>query len=454
MFTTVELEQAKPIADGLIYGGGVRAKQGTPLSLITGLALPTMVDDESDILENISKAASHATPDGYRQHDADLGNLTKAVSQRVSATLNYAKNTINPLVRDIIQDLPTLATANQNGIDNCCDIVIKGIPTVYTANALGGLLQSVGTPASDSRPLPGRTADFILTDLTIDAAKDFIRFNETFDTAVKELILTIEDLKDALVEERALVTHPEFCVLDDTNPVLAMIFLMGVRNRLELTGEQRAEVNSAIAYHAATIIRNRNLFNGYLKENRLIVGTTPNAVYVFDLIYSDWIQSKGSPEAVMGWFARTGKVDRASSVASKDLYVSPETYVKHYERIKRTEEASAHVHMRSQINTIIRRKLLEYVRDEIEDTGQRQEAITRINDFLDRNVYTANMDIDTFVLRAVCCALEKENSDAFFVLSTMRELMQENGLMTPSAASVCATASLVVRWATRQVESN
>jgi hypothetical protein len=487
MLRTKDVLHVRPLVDGQMYRGcPLTAIPGTPLAEMNNAARLHFIT-ESDVevstdgdvtelqpLESRLIAQSQA-PDanGVEVHTGFMVETAKYVSDRVSASLNFARNTINPAVAEIIEKAEAAARDALEGQVGDPAIEMVELPDVFTTGFLESMVSRHRTKVNDDVPLTYRLAEKLTKDLTLEEAEATIKTGSgAFDDLVAAHI-EAQGMPAELMDGTCLTDMVSFnrvngdCPFTYTNALFAYLFLVGVKSGRSgsngegtLTADERNQVAYAINYFGYVLNLQLTTVAGMIADNVLLVqapdaGRNPTEAtrYLVNAVtYRRWLEEQGgTPEAFLGW-AYVNRNNYASTGANQSLYNAPQQFEQYYMRSRRTDMATGRIKATAAINRTVRSQVTALIRETFADDEQtRRAAIERTMSMLDKGEYTHTMQLDMYVLKAVCCGLGRENSDAYLILTTMRSLMADDDQLTPKAAALCAATRLVARWIVQQM---
>lgn len=323
------VEVVYPLAD-MLQEKQLRAKAiaGTPLAELVAsshYSLPTQGFDESllDPVELVLKGSSTKGLDGVVNHDMVLEEVVGAVSETVKNNLNVARNVVNPIIKETVEDLQEYIRNAESVLKGDISVRPDFWNDVWNSPTLDGMVERYSeTPFQEVRlsHVIGEGDDFTV--------EDFIHTGSTsFDESVDQLVLEIGLEKTAHLFQRAFGR-------DGTrDPMLTPLLNQLSRNEAlllhlmarRLVDNPPADVNLSLsgynAYIAQIIAQSGNYLNVLRKKRiraqnqkilvsgwplgREVVGRQPIEIVVNGDLYPQFLKEGGSPEAIIGCFITT-----------------------------------------------------------------------------------------------------------------------------------------------------
>ena len=478
MLSLKHIRSASEIAGSATYSGlALLPMQGSPLSILNGKVRPMMAEvadkvNEVDVaggngstvassyeitLHELSKSVDMS---GVESHSVEMGEITRFVSDNLSASLNYARNVINPLVSDILDKTQKAQQLATTGSALSRPIVEMEIPEIYSDGLLDTLIErNKGLPSS-AKPLSDNLADTLLSGVTEDAYLQAVKLNNpTFDAKV------VSALKDHAVEPGLLTytvnrTHG-YSPFRDNHPILAYLYLLAVKNgnvpeidTTALTSDERLEVSSAINYYGFMVNKQIDDFDMYARKNFIVDVHCSDwkAIKVIGPTYRNWLDKQGGePEAVLGFMTTNNDSGMVTGVQG-DLWSNVDKYKAIYDRVLRTEIVANRLESNRAVDKTLKHELYLHIKEENADSIEDRRVLqARVEEYMGKTKYTTSMDLDMHILRTVCNVLCTDKNDAFEIITSMRTYLTDNPESTPATAALIAATKLVAKWVVSQM---
>lgn len=455
MINSRYLKPTRVMMESLEYRNiAIDCKPGTPLDILTSSSRVMFMPDANgdnavDVKERaLLKASSPDMPNGESAHDRALQETTKLVSSRISKSLNYARSVVNPLVLDILEKCQEIH--NDEGFPGDVEVKPITVPVAFQDAGFMSLLDGLGFDVTTSKPLSKKLIDDILLTLTPEVIK---RVMSTGSTSINESlkdtigVLTLKTITEAFYETS--ISNGFANDFLNVDKVICLVFTMGVYNGMledfSLDAINKLHLSEAINYYGNRVKNQAKRCLQAAEEQRLVLGREYNTVFVLDPLYTEWVNDKGSIQALRGALLKT-KLPNGSSLLN-----NPEVYATKYDSAVNTYQISARVSGSKNIVKCIRREITDYIREEYEDdVDVRTKFMNEASEHLDNLVYTGAEDLDICVLRVVCKIIA-EHTNAYDILTDMRIYMREHDDADVNTAALVATANLIGKWIGSQV---
>ena len=471
MIRQSDILHTRTLVEAMRYKGKTLAGiPGTPLAeLISASAVPLVPQEALEVpmeegtlsgSERLIQSASMAkNAMGENVHDNIMEELSKYVADKLSATLNYTQNTINPLVRDLVVEADEAGKAALNGKAGDPTIDMVDLHAVYGTSGLATLLESHTKMVTDAAPIEPALAGRLLTDLSLEG------LGQTVKTGIPSLdemaapLLTSEMLGElqygALTD--AMTSNDPLDTVTNNAELIAFLFLMGVKagrhplsDGTSFNSEEGLQLTLALNYFGVRVNRKIERVINWLERGKIVLACSGSNITVLGDVYKTWLEGVGSPEAVIGYCRQYDDAGITSNAGS--LYESPAQYKELYLRQQRTFMAQGRGDANAAILTTVRNRLISHVRTEyMDEEPLRLKAVEKVNAFFEANPYSSTLPLDYYVLRAVCTSLDKENSDSFRLLTLMRELMEQDESLDAQSAKLMAVTRLTAAWVVGQM---
>lgn len=473
MITRRDIIKTKPLVDTVRYAGLIAAPvKGSPIAILNKRSRPLVVDmpeegtvsadTELSPLENSIMARSISVDQsGDESHSIELGAIVKYVSDKLSASIHYARNVVNPLVKHILVEAQAAQQAAAAGSELSRPTVMLEVPEIYYDGLLNSLLESYRSLPSTAVPLPVEMAEMLVTDLTNESFADAIKLNSE-GTDAKILAAIGGRTPDKYTLSTGVDKTRGYSPYNSNDVLIAYLFLTAVKNgnvpaidQSALDADERLAISQAINYFGFMVNKQIDDFDVLIKNNVLVDRemTSYEAIKVIGPVYRKWLAEGGTPEAVTG-FAATNK-DNLTHSNQQSLYTNPAFYKTVYDRVLRTETTTNRLLGNRAIDKTLKKELYRYIREAYsgdDQVNEKRSLLDKVESTLSGVSYTASQDLDMFILRNVCTVLCVTKNDAFDILCTMRQYLTDNPDSPPSVAALVAASKLTARWVIGQIE--
>ncbi len=448
-------------------GIALNALPGTPLAQLNNdlsytQTLPADIkpseglsDEENDIL----RISAKRDVGGVERHTNDLSIISKEISSRLSASLSFARNTVNAAVRAIVD-------AGDQAITDCSSnsrfkmlITHVAADPVYFDNTLTALL-GTGPRLSTAKPLSASTAQLITADINETQFLEIIKTNSSsLDPLVTALwsslspddrSLYVSTLGGVILNQPVSMGN----IYKDHLALLSYLYILGVKNGNhpalhELSQDMRLECSNALDYFAVQITKRIEQYLLDDKSNMLIDSTASyrDAVTVIDTVYKRWVAEKnGTHDAILAYMVANNYV-AGGATKQANLYANPESFAKTYQSMSRSDTVESRVRANAATDNAIRRILTQKLGELLGDNKEEyRKRMIQLDTWVTANPYNHGVPLDLHALRVASEVLSGDAYDSSEILLFMRGYLQDNPTASPSTAATMAACQLVAKW--------
>lgn len=339
------IEAAFPLAQLLADKGiEVTPIEETPVAKLLNagtLNLPTRGVDENafPVEERILKASRAAGPEGVIRHDEVMSDLVEVISATVRGNLDMARNVVNPIVKEVVQDTEEFV---QNSIAlKSTHIQIKPVflPNVFNSSLIEDMVKRFDG------------IDYKDVDLTLSIPHDTDRESllelaktgaDAFDNDLKDICSKMSDEDVAYAYNAVFGANPTLrarrladVVSVNGRPEQALLTHLFARKLINEVPEgvnigleeYRAYIATILAQSGRAIVAIMARREADKRMNRLIL-SYPNpdrlgqellTITVSGDVYNRWLSEGGSPEAIFGDFITTQNKGYKAILDQKDF---------------------------------------------------------------------------------------------------------------------------------------
>ena len=422
-------------------------------------------DGLTQLEEVLFTFSKQSTPMGD-VHENELDAIVGEVTRRVSASLDFASNVINPVIRDLAREVKELRdTYVGEGLQDSKIDFLHVLP-IYESEALKGIYEN-HTMYGEEKALPANIVSMINKDLTTDSLINTCKTGlSEIDGKIDNFIRThFSDIVNAgfSFTLRDVLNKNHVYGPGNENPFTNHTALLGYLYLNGILSNRKADFNVDEADNAfrKTIMNRRNYFAKCLAnqqaaaERAFAPGTIAVHAYsrpdegiyaVNSKLYREWVKEddNGSAGTYVA-FAVTGSRDEAL------LRQNSEAYAKSWEKMEkslmRTNEARAD----NETNQLIHRYLSEVIANEesIEES-RKHDLQVKLNERIKAKRYYSALALDEYLLN-ITCSVIGNGTDVYEALTIMRAEMEDDPDLTPKAAASLAAIQLLANWAADQM---
>lgn len=452
------------LAEGLMEDGLILSPvNGSPISALN--AEMGIIDlDASDLAEEFLNATRTKKDGAFNGHTANLENVVKLMTKKVTGIHRFSKTVINPVIEDVLTSYEAGLVKSNPASKYVVNVMPLSLNPVLDSEAIEGFLKRIGTEyvKNEIRHMP-QLIEQIETVLTEES---FLACAKTSDEELNKYVSSvvygragspfwINDWQN--VRPIGLIPALQDAY-SKVNCVIYALFLNGLINgRLEgfdvtqITGNERSMLVALLrhaTYNAGQYLN--TILTDDAEGKEVIIAVKDKTVMVHQERYAKWVESDEDAciEAIMGAHAQNGMGKYGLSEAID----SPKYFKDHYKRLFAMKEAET----RAQNNQLLNIKTARIIVSAIEATEDmdqtvKSERIRKMNELIDRMPFRGNQEPHKWV-RHVVCTIIAPTTNVYLLLNTMEEWMDKNPEGTVEEASMVATIPVIAKWVATQIE--
>jgi len=440
-------------------GQSLQALDQTPLSALIASSMCVYNDQAGDAAGQLQTGSMFADPSGKVQHDLVMEEAVQAVSRAIGFNLSLARNTVNPIVKQVRDDIVDQLSARQSAGLSPLAVVPFQYPALWNSPVLVEYVARYGeqVPADVTLSIGGLAVPG-------DLKGALLTGGDRFDAEITQFANQVGDgaiaaMWDALFGTGGSRQLSEVLAyrLDNLNaPVLA--FLLANRAEREIPEGVNADAMTwklhctAIAARAGNaIVRNLKLRGDDSRMKRLVlrapVGDEPEGdIIVNGDVYNQWLNDGGTPEVLFG--ALYAKAD----LFYNSLLQNAETYRQSWKNAYRLLQnraagqrfgdlvAATNAAMSKAINELDDNLL-------VEDRGALH---ARLAERLQR-VQPRDLDDLYYLARKSVCRVMFPHTDAEGILNEIDVVAKANPDMDLREVALLATIDFTAKWLAKLV---
>lgn len=426
----------------------------TPVSRLVERLGPFDTDLLSDD-ELIAKANGQSTSLG--PYASELESMGKKAAGTLSKVVSIARGTINPICRDILEQIETdslAVAARESGLDYTIRQV--EVHTLFTDETFTALLEDyiqAEIQNRDSRKV-------------LEAISD-----ELSEEEIRGLCATGAVTLDGRVKDY-LSKHPLNYYLDSNlnnvyadQPLNEAISTLLVLNSLLNGGSYKADalldtdaaradilsIRNKVGHHVYKLV-NRLLVsvgrNDLFADSLLVGGTDIQEIPVYGKTYRKWLTEGGSPEALIGYASTEGL--KAFGVAYKTLIANPTVYADKYSIRKRQLDLKLKVLNIQIVHKAIQQELTTEINRLHADLDTRASLQTKVTKALQVTLHV-DSNVTDYVRKAVCSVLCEGNT-VYELLTTIDNVIASDSEIDMDTAIYMGVIITTSNWVASQLQ--
>lgn len=448
MLTERTLNEAEILARDLTARGiRLNLLPDNPLFDLTVNSTPMekVFSNPFEAVKATSNASSSVNFNGTISHSEDLKKYAWGLGQSLNRTMDIARNTINPMVREVT-DLIEKRIDTEIFFNVGINIKSYFLPEIMKNGNLDDLTDRYKSVIYSQVDWNNETWPVMTAQFLRDSAKG--KSNKLD----KQITVLLESVPDDLVVgiynylfRLSVLPNPDI----DENVVYILGFLWtmtwyndlpsGLNSNLKQLSLDLTSLKSNCGKH---IQDNLKRFDRMSNQNYFIL-KSPNVsldrktFIVQGEIYNQWLKTGGSPELLIGsWLSN-------DSTAINNIDDQKRTeWLRRY----RLDSEIRRQEFDTRRQTLITKELSDFVDDSIKEKGMDYSKVRQsFNGLIKNRPYRVNKDLAEWVRMVLCNSLYPD-TDILTVLNSIDEVMGKTEDTPPREAATAAAIDLVVDW--------
>lgn len=475
MLTNSTLESSINLATKLAKKNvTVTPKESTPLSQLVNASYypnPTDVTLQASADVRLIKGSTFKNAQGVCEHDLILDEATDVISDVIKFNLNNARNVVNPLIKDIVEETKKeLDSLEQVGSPKC-QIVPETYHSVWSNGILIDLVKAYDEVIAYDMKLS----------LYIQTPTDYEELKGLLKTGIARLDREIEDFVNTLSEERVRYVFNElFGSVSEGNvrSLLNVVSHYGGRYNYEnilltflfskgMMQKVPDNVNMSLeeykAYISTILEQSGRSLNRVLEkrlkdlDRKVLIYTLPldvdmnfthnTSISVNGDVYESWLKEGGEPEIILGSLITDRTTNYNELLVKKDYYKT--SWFKHEKTIRLVA-----INKRLNNATESFKKVMLKTIAELDDNVRMADDAVYRNRLLESLNSLSNdwfNDIYSNVRRIVCYVFFP-HTDSLSILTTIDEISAQYPEMEIREVGCLAVINIVADWLTKLMD--
>lgn len=451
----------------------LNAAEESPLGMLVSASYSPRLDVQDGetspgIEAEIHEASKMRGPDGLVEHDRVMEEMVDLIKVAVNGNLHISRNVVNPLIREISEDvIETVARATKD-LEQPLSIVPVFRHEIWNNPVLLGMLERYkDVPFAEIVPkqtLPELDGDVLMGMLRTGSAR--------FDQEMMEFVNSLNEGAVADVYRRAFsAAQPngveELNLLTNTNSGYhndtLILHVLARRMAEEPVEGARIGLTEYRTFMLSVVSQTGRALNRYIErwarqaKDRTLVLNWPNAspeflskshniIEVNGDIYNQWLSEGGEPEVLFGAFL-SGKVGGYNT-----LIENKEGYIRRWQREERLLKMKVSLQEQNIKLEALKAAITRYINEaDDEDLPAPRETLhaklrEQISDLSPRHLENIYMAV-----RRVLCRTAFAHTDAEKTLVKIDEMVEKHQGIDIREAALLAEIELVVEWVAMQI---
>ena len=428
--------------------------------------IPTIGIDKAQLDKRTLILKGSNTPDdaGVYHHDIMMEHISKTVMEIVEKNLRLARNVVNPIIKEVIEDTQGYIDHALSHIEHDIEIKLNRYDALWNDINFIEMVKRYASTSDLDVPLtvtiPLKTSEFSIPDLittgqsTLDSYVLSILneypesvINTLYESVFGDPSLRHANLISAIKPNSDLKEHrDELVVLFFISKGLMNKIPDGIKVSLTEYKSYLATINSQLGKKLARMIDRRTV---HQESRKLIIhypmnqdyGNKQNEIIVNEDVYTLWLNEGGSPDVILGsWLT-----DQERSYT--ELLVKKEFFAKKWEQ---HEKILRMTKTKDKFNDAIEglRKAVTKQINQI-DEAYLLTAKEQYHQLLDKHIsYLPQQFYNDLVhhVRNIVCKVLFSQTDALDILKAIDEVSDEFEDIKPREAALLATIQWVGVW--------
>jgi hypothetical protein len=399
---------------------------------------------------------------GNVPHDMCMDEYTKLISKAVSLNLDYAKNRVNPMIKEVVDSASEYADGLAQGSLSPMNVTPYYYPDVFNNPILAEMVSKYADVAVNNVQL-----SMILPKFDVDALKAMAL------TGIGRMDDDVKTFLDGLTDEQIEKTYlnvfgsgsgvDQGKLLDRLSPrprsawSCLLVFLLANRLYSDIPsgvnadlGTYRAYIASIMSQAGRAVASSMRQRGDNFKSNFLVLdkpylmgeGNIPEGdVIVNGDVYDKWLKEGGSPETLFGAATNGG------SMAYPDLLARKEQYTADWKRKYDLMRTTAQFNRFNYFLDGMRKAVLNQIA--MLDPGLRNTSDNvykaRLTEHL-KKVKDSGVGDPWHVARKLVCRVFFPAMNVEMILCAIDAQEKANPMMEPREAALLATIEIVAKW--------
>lgn len=454
---------ATMLADELQSSGNcVYPREGTPLGEMLS-SLRSMDEKTTDVVNEISKAATPINEGNVDMHAHLKQKFAAMATERMDAIVDFTRNVINPAIREILEGVDEIKGVLESNA-NSANITIRSLstPKLLNASAIEQTLDNADPRNQFSSALSNVAYRQVWSDSSVaDIVKTCMTSYDTFNGSLVEFIqeyYPANKIKAVDFNDKSSVSSGMIESFEKNNDLICLLFLQGLyQNRHpnvpydELSEQDKLTVIKLIKFWSGRVAARLEACNriGNSDEVILVANSDTDTIYVNRKGYDKWLNEGGTADTLIGYWLSTGKNPsaRGATVALSNKQRFNDIFLRH----QTLALQSSTLEFNRRAERYITEKVIERIKEGIDDTQECHELIAKANAFYGKmGIRDFSDGVDEYARFMVCKTIGKD-SDSLDILSSINSYKKQNPKATMDEAILDAMSERLACWIADQL---
>lgn len=426
---------------------------GSPLAKLVE-AMNSMNPGNTDVMSEVVKGVEPLNH-GVDKYQFNKDQIVDHVGKLCSNILNFAKNEINPIVKEILVGVEKIKEEqDQIAVNAGARIVPVSLDPVVVSPIMEHELTSV---VGDG--------DFVPLDITLyedlwintevnEIIKMLMTSNEAFNASLMSLIET--NFPDGTIKSASFQSRNNLAKnieerFSKNCDVIAFLFLKAVKQNKhprvdfgELTKDQQGSISMLTNFWGRAVINRTRSASSLAGSGRVVLGINVEEciIKVHLANYTKWLESGGTTDALIGYWYHTGKGSNLSNLDR--INMDKERFEETFRRQRNQAVAASRVALDSKVERYITDRVHNVIDERITETQERDQMKAKANKIRSGMSISSFGSYDKYCRLVVCKTIGKD-SDALEVLNGIDNYLEEHADAEMDEAIFHVYSMLVVK---------
>lgn len=449
--------------------------ENSPLSSLVSagtIPMPDIGAVSAPFEQRLLSGAQYRNQQGICEHDLVMDEIVEVVERTVNLNLNLAQNSVNPMVKRVLEATQEFVSNKQALDPSDINILPQLYHSVWGSHYLTGAVERFAeTPVNDIRlairvpmPVVGNEFELISTGLS--------RYDEELTDLVSNLVPgTITELYNRLFVTNdenytpSLLTYLNYLQVGHNQPLLVFLLASKLVDNIpegvevDLVAYKEYMV-SIVAQAGRAICRQIERRESSAKARTLVVswsnattddlGIRSVTIEVNGDVYSKWLQDGGCPEILFGAFV----TDRVNNY---DLLLErKETYTNSWTRQQRMLQTSRRLqldnHLLVGLNKAMEKEILELPEDEL--LTDRKQYLSLLNTYIRQLPNGWQKDNLYHSARKIVCGVVYPHTMTLDILVAVDNACEANPDLPVREAAFFGAMEVVADWLVELIQAD
>ena len=442
---------------------------GTPLELLNNTVPYMECSEHADYaVHDIIGQSQHQaySEEGKSHHCVELDAIVKSSARRVRALLDLARNFVNPMVEQVIEDINQEYSRRLEKVAVNLEVVTSAQNPLFKNSSIRDLASTrakdIGTAVTGR---PSYYSDFIsdkinylstaVVGLEAELAMFFGQKGEEYLSNIFERFFRKDNVWELNVEDEDALAVLLFCYKlasdRDSENFIEGVGLGEVRESLERLSNLAANRLKSQFVKFDRREKNKRLIVSYPEPNQKLTNrgkTEPLQIVVEEELYKEFLETGGSPDLLCGAYITDQEREVSALIANQTKYI--ERWQRRVNSIRQTnEQAKFDILKRSIVNSLYK-QLGDDVTQAEGVPFDRSDVMAKVTAYLaEVSPLVVNNPYPTILRIVTLFVFQNKHAERF--LLDMQEINKHNPEIDMRHVAAQATLNYIINWVRSQL---